>query len=56
MIEMSTNDRATASPAGFAERIWPVIDVHARVRRLVEADERRRLAAAAITEALPAIA
>jgi hypothetical protein len=39
---MSVEDvRRTGTP-GFAERIWPVIDVHRRLRRLIEAEERAR--------------
>jgi hypothetical protein len=33
--------RGTGTP-GFAERIWPVIDVQRRLRRLIEAEERAR--------------
>jgi hypothetical protein len=30
---------ATRAPC-FAERIWPLIDVHRRLRRLIEAEDR----------------
>jgi hypothetical protein len=38
---MSSDDAVGVNTNSFAERIWPVIDVHARVRRLVEAEDRR---------------
>jgi hypothetical protein len=37
---MSSTDRTWESPASFAERIWPVIDVYGRVRLLVEGERQ----------------
>ena len=36
---MSVENLAGTGNAGFAERIWPVIDVQRRIRRLIEAEE-----------------
>jgi hypothetical protein len=38
---MASNDTVRVNTNSFAERIWPVIDVHARVRRLVEVEDCR---------------
>lgn len=38
---MSSKDTVRENTSSFAERIWPIIDVHARVRQLVEAEDRR---------------
>ncbi len=37
---MSVEDLVGAASSGFRERIWPVIDVHHRLRRLLEAEDR----------------
>lgn len=39
---MAVEEHAETRWPGFAERIWPVIDVRRRVRALIEAEERAR--------------
>lgn len=38
---MSIDERVTDTSAAFALRIWPVIDVYARLRRLAEGEQGR---------------
>jgi hypothetical protein len=35
---MAPQDHARNGTPSFVERIWPVIDVHTRIRRLLESD------------------
>ena len=35
---MTPQDQARNGTPSFVERIWPVIDVHTRIRRLLESD------------------